>query len=102
MGRRGSQLGRILAAIGYSGIKINPERINIIWVNSRLRHGAACPFDHDRAHAYMSEPVYEIRIALGAGSAGLSFFLRSDGGIFADQRGLQQLAFTKSRAQRGF
>ncbi|HSK43919.1 MAG TPA: bifunctional ornithine acetyltransferase/N-acetylglutamate synthase, partial [Candidatus Binatia bacterium] len=37
------------------------------------RHGSACPFDQDRAHAYMSEPVYEIRIALGAGSIALEF-----------------------------
>lgn len=66
--------GRILAAIGYSGVKINPERINIYLGEQQIcRHGAACPFDHDRAHAYMSEPVYEIRIALGAGSASLEF-----------------------------
>jgi glutamate N-acetyltransferase/amino-acid N-acetyltransferase len=66
--------GRILAAIGYSGVKINPERINIYMGEQQIcRHGAACAFDHDRAHAYMSEPVYEIRIVLGAGSAGLEF-----------------------------
>jgi glutamate N-acetyltransferase / amino-acid N-acetyltransferase len=66
--------GRILAAIGYSGVKINPERINIYLGEQQIcRHGAACAFNHDRAHAYMSEPVYEIRIALGAGSAALEF-----------------------------
>jgi glutamate N-acetyltransferase / amino-acid N-acetyltransferase len=66
--------GRILSAIGYSGVKINPERINIYLGEQQIcRHGAACPFDHDRAHVYMSEPVYEIRIALGAGSASLEF-----------------------------
>jgi glutamate N-acetyltransferase/amino-acid N-acetyltransferase len=66
--------GRILAAIGYSGVTINPERINIYLGEQQIcRHGAACPFDHDRAHSYMSEPVYEIRIALGAGSTSLEF-----------------------------
>jgi glutamate N-acetyltransferase/amino-acid N-acetyltransferase len=66
--------GRILAAIGYSGVKINPERINIYLGEQQIcRHGAACPFDTKRAHAYMSEPVYEIRIALGAGDASLEF-----------------------------
>jgi glutamate N-acetyltransferase/amino-acid N-acetyltransferase len=66
--------GRILAAIGYSGVKIKPERINIYLGEQQIcRHGAACPFDHDHAHAYMSEPVYEIRIALGAGSTSLEF-----------------------------
>jgi glutamate N-acetyltransferase/amino-acid N-acetyltransferase len=66
--------GRILAAIGYSGARINPERISIYLGEQQIcRHGAACPFDHDRAHSYMSEPVYEIRIALGAGAANLEF-----------------------------
>ncbi|HEX4605376.1 MAG TPA: bifunctional glutamate N-acetyltransferase/amino-acid acetyltransferase ArgJ [Candidatus Angelobacter sp.] len=66
--------GRILAAIGYSGVKISPERINIYLGNQQIcRHGAACLFDAERAHAYMSEPVYEIRIALGAGSAVLEY-----------------------------
>jgi glutamate N-acetyltransferase / amino-acid N-acetyltransferase len=66
--------GRILSSIGSSGVKINPERINIYLGEQQIcRHGAACPFDHERAHAYMSEPVYEIRIALGAGSAALEF-----------------------------
>jgi glutamate N-acetyltransferase/amino-acid N-acetyltransferase len=66
--------GRILAAIGYCGVTINPERINIYLGEQQIcRHGAACPFDHDRAHAYMSEPVYEIRIALGVGSTSLEF-----------------------------
>jgi glutamate N-acetyltransferase/amino-acid N-acetyltransferase len=66
--------GRILSAIGSSGVKINPERINIYLGEQQIcRHGAACPFDHDKAYAYMSEPVYEIRIALGLGSASLEF-----------------------------
>jgi glutamate N-acetyltransferase/amino-acid N-acetyltransferase len=66
--------GRILAAIGYSGVKINPDRINIYLGEQQIcRHGAACPFDRDRAHAYMSEPVYEIRIAMGSGSSTLEF-----------------------------
>jgi glutamate N-acetyltransferase/amino-acid N-acetyltransferase len=66
--------GRILAAIGYSGVQINPERINIYLGEQQIcRHGAACPFDAGRAHAYMSEPVYEIRIALGASDATLEF-----------------------------
>lgn len=66
--------GRILAAIGYSGISIKPERINIYLGEQQVcRHGAACPFDHEQAHRYMSEPVYEIRILLGTGNAHLEF-----------------------------
>ncbi|HEX2328953.1 MAG TPA: bifunctional ornithine acetyltransferase/N-acetylglutamate synthase, partial [Candidatus Angelobacter sp.] len=60
------------AAIGNSGVKINPERINIYLGEQQIcRHGAACNFDRDRAHEYMSEPAYEIRVTLGAGEAGL-------------------------------
>ena len=66
--------GRILAAIGNSGIKINPERINIYLGEQQIcRHGAACLFNAERAHAYMSEPVYEIRIVLGVGNTSLEF-----------------------------
>jgi glutamate N-acetyltransferase/amino-acid N-acetyltransferase len=66
--------GRILAAIGCSGISIKPERINIYLGEQQVcRHGAACPFDHEQAHRYMSEPVYEIRILLGTGNARLEF-----------------------------
>jgi glutamate N-acetyltransferase/amino-acid N-acetyltransferase len=66
--------GRILAAIGYSGISIKPERVNIYLGEQQVcRHGAACPFDHEQAHRYMSEPVYEIRIMLGTGNAHLEF-----------------------------
>jgi glutamate N-acetyltransferase/amino-acid N-acetyltransferase len=66
--------GRMLAAIGYSGVHINQERISIYLGDQQIcRHGAACAFDKDRAHLYMSEPVYEIRIILGAGEEKLEF-----------------------------
>ncbi|HET9836676.1 MAG TPA: bifunctional glutamate N-acetyltransferase/amino-acid acetyltransferase ArgJ [Candidatus Angelobacter sp.] len=66
--------GRILAAIGYSGISVKPERINIYLGEQQVcRHGAACPFDHHQAHRYMSEPVYDVRIVLGSGNAHLEF-----------------------------
>jgi N-acetylglutamate synthase/N-acetylornithine aminotransferase len=49
------------------------ERINVIWANSKFAATAQpAPPDHDR-HAYMSEPVYEIRIALGSGTPRWSF-----------------------------
>jgi glutamate N-acetyltransferase/amino-acid N-acetyltransferase len=66
--------GRMLAAIGYSGVPINQDRISIYLGDQQIcRHGAACSFDKDRAHLYMSEPVYEIRIILGAGEERLEF-----------------------------
>lgn len=66
--------GRMLAAIGYSGVKVNPARINIYLGNQQIcRNGAACAFDKNTAHQYMSQPAYEIRFTLGAGKAALDF-----------------------------
>jgi glutamate N-acetyltransferase / amino-acid N-acetyltransferase len=67
--------GRILAAIGYSGVPIQQDRINIYLGDQQVcRKGAAYPFDEARAHAYMMEPVYDIRVVLGAGSESLEYF----------------------------
>ncbi len=66
--------GRMLAAIGYSGVKINPERISIYLGDQKIcAKGAASPFDKDRAHEYMKQPAYEIRFTLGAGKTKLDF-----------------------------
>jgi glutamate N-acetyltransferase/amino-acid N-acetyltransferase len=66
--------GRVLAAIGYSEVKINPAKINIYLGNQLIcRNGTAVAFDHDQAHEYMCQPRYEIRITLGAGKTNLDF-----------------------------
>jgi glutamate N-acetyltransferase / amino-acid N-acetyltransferase len=66
--------GRILAAIGHSGVKINPSRINIFLGSQQIcRDGAAWPFNKDAAHQYISQASYEMRILLGAGKAKLDF-----------------------------
>jgi glutamate N-acetyltransferase/amino-acid N-acetyltransferase len=66
--------GRMLAAIGYSGVKVNPARISIYLGTQQIcRGGAACPFDKNVAHQYMSQPSYEIRVVLGAGRAAIDF-----------------------------
>jgi glutamate N-acetyltransferase / amino-acid N-acetyltransferase len=66
--------GRMLAAAGYSGVKLNSERMSIYLGDQLIcRNGAACPFDRGRAHQYMSEPAFDIRIVLGSGSASLDF-----------------------------
>jgi len=70
--------GRILAAIGYSGVKVDPARANIYLGEQQVcRKGAACDFDKDAAHACMLLPEYVIRIQLGSGKACLDF-LSSD------------------------
>jgi glutamate N-acetyltransferase/amino-acid N-acetyltransferase len=66
--------GRMLAAIGYSGVKIKPDRINIYLGDQQIcRNGAAAVFDKLRAHEYMKQPAYDIRFELGLGKARLDF-----------------------------
>ena len=66
--------GRMLAAAGYSGVKINPAKISIHLGDQLIcRNGAAVEFDRDRAHQYMSQEAYEICITLGLGKSSLEF-----------------------------
>jgi glutamate N-acetyltransferase/amino-acid N-acetyltransferase len=62
--------GRILAAIGRSGIDIDPARIDI-WFGPQqvCRKGTAQNFDEKAAHIYMWQPSYDIRVSLGRGRA---------------------------------
>jgi len=66
--------GRILAAVGASGVALDPRRVTISIGNQPVcRHGLSCKFDRRRAHAEMSKPSYEIRVRLGRGRAAASY-----------------------------
>jgi glutamate N-acetyltransferase/amino-acid N-acetyltransferase len=66
--------GRILAAIGYSGVPVDPERINIfLGPHHVCRGGMRSKFDETKAHQYLLAPDYEIRVQLGRGRAELRF-----------------------------
>ncbi|MGC8549633.1 MAG: bifunctional glutamate N-acetyltransferase/amino-acid acetyltransferase ArgJ [Acidobacteriaceae bacterium] len=68
--------GRLMAAIGYSGVAIDPNRINI-WFgrNEICRNGGRSPlFDEARAHAYLQQREFSVRIDLGLGSGACTFF----------------------------
>ena len=66
--------GRILAAIGRSGVPINPNKVNIFIDYQRVcRGGASCPFDVNRAHRALRRPQCEIRVQLGAGTSRIRF-----------------------------
>jgi glutamate N-acetyltransferase / amino-acid N-acetyltransferase len=66
--------GRILAAVGYSGVKVDPSQVNIYLGDQQVcRKGAACDFDKNAAHACMLQPEYTIRVLLGSGKAALDF-----------------------------
>jgi len=66
--------GRILAAVGASGVPIKPDKINI-FIGSQLvcRNGASCRFDEKRAHRHLAKPVCDVRITLQRGDASTKF-----------------------------
>jgi glutamate N-acetyltransferase / amino-acid N-acetyltransferase len=69
-----SNWGRILSAIGSSGVPVNPAAINIFFGEQCVfRKGAANPFDVHAAHAYLSQPSFEIHVQLGRGKARAKF-----------------------------
>jgi glutamate N-acetyltransferase/amino-acid N-acetyltransferase len=66
--------GRILAAAGRSGVPLDPGRINIFFGDLQVcRKGVATEFDEREAHAYLTQPQYDVRVQLGRGRASLDF-----------------------------
>ncbi len=66
--------GRILAAIGYSGVEIDARNINIfIGPQQVCRRGEFCRHDQTAAHEYLSQPSYDIRVQLGSGPGAVRF-----------------------------
>jgi glutamate N-acetyltransferase / amino-acid N-acetyltransferase len=66
--------GRILAAVGRSGITLDPAKIGIkIGDQMVCRRGVGCAFDESRAHQALAQPNCEIRIQLGRGSNSIVF-----------------------------
>jgi len=61
--------GRLVAAIGYSGAAIDPDRIDIRFGNLPicLNGGRAPDFDESAAHAYIAQPEFSITIRLHQG-----------------------------------
>ena len=71
--------GRLVAAIGYSGAEIDPEKIDI-WFGDQpvCRDGGRAPeFDEAAAHDYLKQPEFSIRIQLNQGT-GTCEFLTTD------------------------
>ena len=70
--------GRILAAIGASGVGIDPKKV-IIFIGSQLvcRGGVACAFDEAEAHRELTRPRCQIRATVGRGRAS-AVFLTTD------------------------
>jgi glutamate N-acetyltransferase/amino-acid N-acetyltransferase len=66
--------GRILAAVGRSGVPVQPESISIsIGKQELFRRGRAVPFDEKAAHAHLSQATCDVKVRLGRGKARLKF-----------------------------
>jgi glutamate N-acetyltransferase/amino-acid N-acetyltransferase len=66
--------GRILSSIGKSGVAVDPARINIFFGAQQVcKGGVAYSFDEKRAHEYLKQPEFEIRVELGRGKSSLEF-----------------------------
>ncbi len=67
--------GRILAAVGMSGVPIDPRRVDVFFGPIQVcRGGAARPFNERAAHRYLSRREFQVRVGLGRGRAGASFW----------------------------
>jgi glutamate N-acetyltransferase/amino-acid N-acetyltransferase len=68
--------GRLVAAIGYSGAAIDPERIDIWFGTLRIcrNGGRAEEFEEAVAHAYLKQPEFSIAIQLNQGAGSCVFW----------------------------
>ena len=68
--------GRLVAAIGYSGAQIDPERIDIWFGEQRIcrNGGRAAEFDEAAAHAYLQQEEFSISIDLHQGPGSCVFW----------------------------
>jgi glutamate N-acetyltransferase / amino-acid N-acetyltransferase len=66
--------GRILAAVGRSGVPIDPSRVQIFIGRQKVcRNGVGYPFNEKQAHRTLAQPVCDIRVHLGRGRDAVRF-----------------------------
>ena len=66
--------GRILAAVGRSGVRIDPKKISVTIGDQTVCRGAvACKFDERRAHEELSQAQCRVGVRLGRGKSSLEF-----------------------------
>lgn len=66
--------GRILAAVGRSGIAVDPAGVQIFVGTQRVcRNGVACKFNEKRAHQALANAVCDVRVELGRGREAVRF-----------------------------
>jgi glutamate N-acetyltransferase/amino-acid N-acetyltransferase len=67
--------GRVLAAIGYSGVEIAPDKVDI-WFGPHqvCKQGMRAKFDEKKVHAYLKHSVIDVRVALNQGKHAATFW----------------------------
>jgi glutamate N-acetyltransferase/amino-acid N-acetyltransferase len=66
--------GRILAAVGRSGIPFDPAKVDIlIGTQMVCKGGVACRFNEQRAHHGLSQPECDVTVRVGRGISSLEF-----------------------------
>ena len=66
--------GRILAAAGRSGVKLDPSKISVsIGDQTVCRGSVACKFDEQKAHEHLSQAECSVRVRLRRGRTRLEF-----------------------------
>lgn len=66
--------GRILAAAGRSGVKLDPKKISVhIGDQTVCKGSVACQFDAQRAHDHLSQPECSIRVRVRRGKTAIEF-----------------------------
>jgi len=66
--------GRILAAVGRSGVPVDPADVQIFIGKQRVcSAGVACSFDPRQAHHALARPVCDVRVTLGRGRESVRF-----------------------------
>ncbi|MGH9780082.1 MAG: bifunctional glutamate N-acetyltransferase/amino-acid acetyltransferase ArgJ [Candidatus Acidiferrales bacterium] len=67
--------GRILAAVGNSGVAVVPSRVDIFFGRMQVcGGGVARTFDERAAHRYLSQSRFQVRVRLGQGRAKATFW----------------------------
>jgi glutamate N-acetyltransferase/amino-acid N-acetyltransferase len=67
--------GRVLAAVGNSGVRVRPEHVNIFIGDQQVcRGGCASAFDEKAAHEHLSQPYSNLRVQVGRGRRELVFY----------------------------
>jgi glutamate N-acetyltransferase/amino-acid N-acetyltransferase len=68
--------GRLMAATGYSGVAVDPDRISIWFGEQQIcrNGGRVANFDEPAAHSYLKQREFTVRVDLGIGNGSCRFW----------------------------